>query len=246
MNTKPYPLGTYSKAFLTNVPANLTSKEANYYRQTIPKFPEEAIYVYSFKEGRMIYANGWEEVAGRKDGSITMLDVVNMSAPSHANFVHEINDKALMFIHNKTKDFEHYSFSIELKIVHTNGSEVPVIARVACFDSEDGKLTAIIGRFQINRNLIFGKVMRYAAFGPDKEEFEEELNRNLFYNYAISDKEKQALALLAEGYSFKEIASNLNVSPSAIEKRIVPMYKRFNVNGVTHLVSFAYENYILP
>jgi len=51
--------------------------------------------------------------------------------------------------------------------------------------------------------------------------------------------------LASEGFCFKEIADKLNVSNSAIEKRIIPMYKRFNVNSLTHLVGFAYRNNIL-
>jgi len=238
--------GSYSRAFITDVPADLTSKRALYFKQTIPKFPEEGIYIYSFKENRMIYADGWEEVVGYKDEEINMLGIVNMTAPDFSAFVNELNDKALKFIHNKHTELEKYSFSIELKIVHKDGSEVPVIARVSVYECENGNVCSIMGRFQINRSLTFGKVMRYAAFGPEKNEFEEELNKNLFYKYAISDKEKEALALVARGYSFKEIAYNFNVSPSAIEKRILPMYKRFNVKSLTHLVSFAYDNHILP
>jgi ATP/maltotriose-dependent transcriptional regulator MalT len=94
----------------------------------------------------------------------------------------------------------------------------PVVARVGVHESEKGRLASIIGRFQINRSLTFGKVMRYAAYGPEKEEFEEELNRSLFHRYAISNKEKEALSLVAKGYSFKEIANNLKVSQSAIER----------------------------
>ena len=52
--------------------------------------------------------------------------------------------------------------------------------------------------------------------------------------------------MVAKGYSFKEIANFFNVSQSAIEKRIIPLYKRFDVKSLTHLVSFAYENHILP
>ena len=239
-------IGNYSKSFITNIPADLKSKEALLFHKTIPKFPEDGIYVYSFKEGRMIYANGWEELVGYKDEEISMLGIVNLSAPDFSNFVNEVNDKALQFIHTKTEDLEKYSFSIELKLIHKNGTEIPVIARVGVHSSEQGKMTSIIGRFQINRSLIFGNVMRYAAYGPDKDEFEEELNKTLFYKYAISNKEKEALGLVAKGYSFKEIASLLNVSSSAIEKRILPLYKRFNVRGVAHLVSFAYDNFILP
>jgi DNA-binding CsgD family transcriptional regulator len=88
--------------------------------------------------------------------------------------------------------------------------------------------------------------MRYAAYGPEKEQFEEELNKQLFQHYAISQKEKEALALIASGYAFKEVAQQFQVSQSAIEKRILPLYKRFNVRSLTHLISFAYDNHILP
>ncbi|HWW39435.1 LuxR C-terminal-related transcriptional regulator [Pedobacter sp.] len=245
MNSKKN-FGEYSKNFISDVPADQESDEAQYFNQTIPRFPEEAIYIYSFKLNKMVYASGWEEVVGYKDDEINMLAIVNMSAPEFAPFSHDLNDKALKFIHNKTKDLEKYSFTIELKKIHKNGTLVPIVARVGVYSSENGKVTAIIGRFQINRNLIFGKVMRYAAFGPEKEKFEEELNKILFSHLAISDKEKEALALVAKGYSFKEIAHELNVSHSAIEKRIIPLYKRFNVKSLTHLVSFSYDNSILP
>jgi DNA-binding NarL/FixJ family response regulator len=71
------------------------------------------------------------------------------------------------------------------------------------------------------------------------------LNEQLFNQLAISRKEKEALELAAEGYAFKEIAEKLNVSRSAIEKRMIPLYKRFNVKSLPHLISFAYDNYIL-
>ncbi len=238
--------GDYSRNFITAVPADPSSEQAIFFKQTIPKFPEEAIYVYSFKENRMIFASGWEEVVGYQDDEINMLAIVNMSAPEYAPFSHDLNDKALQFIHAKTKDLEKYSFTIELKKIHKNGSLVPIIARVGVFSSENGRIESIIGRFQINRSLIFGKIMRYAAYGPEKEKFEEELNKILFSHLAISNKEKEALSLVAKGYSFKEIAHEFKVSHSAIEKRIIPLYKRFDVKSLTHLVSFAYDNYILP
>jgi DNA-binding CsgD family transcriptional regulator len=238
--------GDYSKTFITAVPADLKSEEALFFDERIPKFADEAVYIYSFKQNRMIYASGWEDVLGYKDDEINMLAIVNMSAPEFAHFSHELNDKALKFIHHKTKDLEKYSFTIELKKIHKNGTQVPISARVGVFSSDNGKIESIIGRFQVNRSLIFGKVMRYAAYGPEKEKFEEELNKILFSYLAISNKEKEALELVAKGYSFKEIAHALKVSHSEIEKRIIPLYKRFNVKSLTHLVSFAYDNYILP
>lgn len=237
--------GDYTKLNITDIPVDFSSKEASYYRKILPRFPEEAIYIYSFRKNRMIYADGWEEILGYKDDEITMLKIVSITTPEYAPFSNELNDKALKFINGKTEDLEKYSFMIELKKVHKNGSHIPLISKVGVFSSENGMVTAIIGRSQINRSINLGNIMRYAAYGPEKYEFEDELNKELFHYYAISMKEKEALTLAAQGYSFKEIASHLNVTSSAIEKRIIPMYSRFNVKSLAHLISFAYENHIL-
>ncbi len=238
--------GAYARSFITDQPADLSTEEARYFKQTIVKFPEEGVYIYSFLKGRMIYADGWEEIVGYRDDEISMLKIVNMTCPDYAPFVDEVNDKALMFIHTKSKDLEKYSFLIEMKKMHRDGREIPMVGRVGVYETLNGKAISIIGRFQVNRSLTFGKVMRYSAFGPEKDDFEEELNKTLFYQYAISGKEREALALVAKGFSFKEIASQFGVSQSAIEKRIRAMYKRFEVKSLTHLVSFAYDNHILP
>jgi DNA-binding CsgD family transcriptional regulator len=237
--------GDYTKTFITDVPADLNCEKASYFRKTIPRFPDEAIYIYSFEEKRMIYADGWEEILGYKDDEISMLTIVSITSPEYAPFSNELNDKAIQFINSRSEELEKYSFTIELKKIHKNGRLVPLISKVGVFSSENGTVTAIIGRSQINRSINLGNVMRYEAYGPDKSDFEEELNKQLFNHYAISRKEKEALEMAARGYSFKEIAEYFNVSQSAIEKRIIPMYKRFNVKSLTHLISFAYDNHIL-
>lgn len=238
--------GEFSKSMVTNTPADLNSLEAESLKKTIQRFPEEAIYIYSFMQNRMIYADGWEEVLGYKDDEINMLEIINSTTPEYAPFSHELNDKALLFLLNKTEELEKYSFTIELKKFHKNGDQVPLIVRVGVFKSDSGKVTEIIGRNQINESIALGKVMRYAAYGPEKSNFEENLNKELFRHFAISSKEKEAIDLVSKGYSFKEIAYHFNVSSSAVEKRILPLYKRFNVKSLTHLITFAYENHILP
>jgi DNA-binding CsgD family transcriptional regulator len=238
--------GNYTKRFVTDIPADLSTPLAIHYKNTIPRFPDEAIYIFSFEQGKMLYADGWEEVLGYRDDEISMLRIVTCTTPEYASFSQEINDKGLMFLHQETEDLEKYSFIIEVKKIHKNGSHVPLIQRVGVFKAIDGKLTEIIGRFQINRRINLGKIMRFDIFGPKKEEFEDFLSKLLFKEQAISGKEKEALSLVAKGFPFKEIASELNVSQSAIEKRIIPLYKRFGVKSLAQLVSFAYENHILP
>ncbi len=237
--------GEYSKSLISDTPADLLTEEALHFKKSITKFPEEAIYIYSFERDKMIYADGWEEVLGYKNNEISMLKLVSISTDEYTQFSNELNDKALLFINSQTHDLELYSFTIELKKIHKNGNHIPLIWRVAVHKAENGKVTQIIGHCQINRSLKFGTIMKYAAYGPAKSKFEENLNKVLFQHLAISEKEKQALSLVAQGQSFKEIATLLNVSQSAIEKRIIPLYKRFKVRSLSHLISFAIENNII-
>jgi DNA-binding CsgD family transcriptional regulator len=238
--------GDYSKSHITAVPADLSGREAQHFKQTIPKFPEEAVYIYSFQQNRMIYADGWEEVLGYRDDEINMFTIVNSTTPEYAAYSNELNDKALMFLHRIKEDLEKYSFAIELKKRHKDGHEVPLISRVGVFRAEAGQVAEIIGRSQISHSITFGKVMRCFVYGPEKSAFEDELKGSSFHYIGISKKEKEALALVAKGYSFKEIAHHYNVSQSAIEKRILPLYKKFEVKSLPHLISFAYQNHILP
>jgi DNA-binding CsgD family transcriptional regulator len=240
------PSTEYTKTMITDTPADLNSEEALYYKQTIQRFPGEAIYIYSFKQNRMIYADGWEDLLGYKDDEINLLTIVNSTSPEYAPFSHDLNDKALKFIFKKSIDLEKYSFQTELKKMHKNGEHIPLIVKVGVFRSENGRITEMICRNQVNHSITLGNIMRYAAYGPEIEEFEDELNKELFHHYAISEKEKEALALVAKGLAFKEIAYHYKISKSAVEKRILPLYKRFNVKSLTHLITFAYDNHILP
>ena len=237
--------GPFSRAFVTGTPADLQSERAALFRKTIPQFPDEAVYIYSFAEQRMTYANGWENVLGFKDDEMSMLLFISLTTPQFAPFVNELNDKALRFILEGHSEIDQYSFTIELKKFHKDGSEVPAIMRVGVFETAGDRVLSIIGRLQVAHHLRFGKVMRYAAYGPSKGAFEDDLSKDLFSYPAISPKEREALALVASGAAFKEIADKLGISQSAVEKRILPLYKRFGVKSLAHLISYAHTNDLL-
>jgi DNA-binding CsgD family transcriptional regulator len=138
-------------------------------------------------------------------------------------------------------------YTIEIKIRDQNGRDIPLIARVGVFDVfTDGTLKSIIGRFQVDYGLRFGKVMRFSAYGPEKDAFENDLSQNLFYPFRISDKELEVLRYLSQGFAYKEIADKTGVSISGLEKRVKPLFERFNVKNNASLVAFGFENNLLP
>jgi DNA-binding NarL/FixJ family response regulator len=130
--------------------------------------------------------------------------------------------------------------------MHQNGSEIPVVAKVKVHETFlDGSLKSIMGRFQVDFGLKFGKIMRYAAYGPEKEKFEMDLNTNLFYPYQISQQEADIISLLSNGHSYEEISNELKQDAVNIEKRVNDLIKRFEVKNETHLIAFAIENNLI-
>jgi len=237
--------GKYTEERVSKTPIDINSDEFLYYKKTIPHFEGEAVYVYSFKKNRMVYAAGWFDILGYKDEEMNLLTFINSTSEKYKDFANELNDNALKFLSTKTTDLEKYSFTLELEKIHKNGHLVPLFSRVGVFKATDGKVEEIIGISQTIKSLRYGDIMQFAAYGPEKSEFEETLSKELFRHYVISRKEKEALQLAAEGYAFKEIAHQLGVSQSAIEKRIIPMYKRFGVKSLPHLINFAHKNHLL-
>tara|TARA_B100000809_G_scaffold266892_2_gene332628 strand:+ start:1620 stop:2345 length:726 start_codon:yes stop_codon:yes gene_type:complete len=234
------------QSIVSDIPIDITSQAYQYFKKTIPKFPNQAVFIYSFKEQKMLYTEGWKDFIGYEDTEINMLLLLNSVLPEHANSLNELNKKALSFLSTKKERLEEYSITFEIQRFHKNGLVIPVFSRAGIYKSTCGKIDQVIGISQIVPSLKFGKVLQFAAYGPEKEEFEKILNKKLFHNIAISRKEKEALLLASKGYAFKEIGEKLNISQSAIEKRIIPLYKRFEVKSLSHLISFAYENHILP
>lgn len=237
--------GSYTKSLISDQPVNQKDPIYLQYKKLLPSFSNQAVYIYSFKENRMLYAQGWEEILGYRDDEITMLTIVSITTEKFLKFSMELNDKAMMFLKDVHEDLEEYSFTLELEKTHKNGTIVPLFSRVGVHKAENGQVTEIIGYSEVVKTLRLGNVMQYAAYGPKVNEFEGVLNKELFQYYAISKKEKEALSLAAKGYAFKEIAEQLNVSQSAIEKRIIPLYKRFNLRSLPHLIGFAYQNNLL-
>ena len=215
------------------------------YEKSVNCFPNQAVYVYSFEKGRMVFAKNWEKILGYKDEDINMMLLVEVTSPKYKQFSYEINDKALRFLMSTSENLTEYSFTIELEKQHADGSMVPLYWRVAVLKEANGRVAEIMGIAEKIDSIRLGDVMNYAAYGPEKSEFEESLSKELFRHYAISKKEKEAVQLAAKGLSFKEIADHVGVSQSAIEKRILPLYKRFECKSLPHLVSFAHENKLL-
>jgi DNA-binding CsgD family transcriptional regulator len=236
----------YALQFITDIPHNPSDPD-NISLPDITRLPNEGIYIYDFIKGKILYSNGWKDVIGYHNDEISMKKIVMLTSSDHIQFVREINDKALYFLHQRNTRLTEYHLSFGIKMKHRNGMDVPVSVLLQVYaTTPEGELLQIMGRFKGDDKLRLGRIRSFSVFGPEKEAFEQSLNNDLVYNLRISNKELEVIKLLAQGKTYKEIADDLSISKSAVEKRVAPLFKRFNVKNNAHLVGFAYENLLLP
>lgn len=239
----------YQRKFLqliSNKPVANDLPEAKYYSENLICVPEEAVHIYSIEHKRLIFAKGWKDLLGYDDDKVTAHDILNATTEEFSEFSGEFIFKIMMFLASRTNDLEKYRFTLALKKYHKDGHAVPLVNRICVLKQRKGRVLEIYSRMQRNPYIKFGKVHKWAGYGPEIEELEDILNKELFQNMAISKKERDALSLVARGFSFKQIAAHFNISLSAVEKRMIPLYKRFNVKSLPQLISYAYENHLLP
>lgn len=61
----------------------------------------------------------------------------------------------------------------------------------------------------------------------------------------LSDREREVLQLLTEGFSYKMVAAKLGISYYTVNAHIRKIYQKLSVNSVSEAVSFALKNKII-
>lgn len=219
------------------------------YRQPsflLHRFPNEAVYIYSLEKQTMVYLSGWEELLGFEEHEITLNLLMNLTTPEFKDFCSEMNRKAFNFALSLRDKFNEYSCLIETKKFNKKGQVINLLENAGIFKTENGKITEIIAKYQRIKSGRINNIRYYEAYGPENSNIDEVFEEVLTDHLAISGKEREVLQMAAKGMGIKEMADRAGVSHSAIEKRLMVLYKRFRVSNNSHLISYAYEIGILP
>lgn len=233
------------KQFFSDTPADLNTPEAEYFRKRIIRFPDEAVYIYSFKENKLLYVDGFYEMLGYKDDEISFIDIVSTTTKEYMDIKIGLHKNLQPLFLGTYKASTTQGGSAALKKICKDGSVVNTVSGFYVTRVENNKMVEIMGRIQLIREPIL-EHFSIQNFGFEVEKVTKDINYDVVNPYSLTEKEKEALKLVCKGYTFKEIALQLNVSSSAIEKRILPLYRKFNVHSLNHLVGFCYENHLLP
>ena len=72
-----------------------------------------------------------------------------------------------------------------------------------------------------------------------------ESNKDSGEDYNLSDREKQVLSLLVNGYSYKMIASEMIISIDTVRSHIKKIYEKLHVNSKSEAVAKAFKDKIV-
>jgi DNA-binding NarL/FixJ family response regulator len=72
-----------------------------------------------------------------------------------------------------------------------------------------------------------------------------EINDPVYANYHLSDREKQVLQFLVNGYSYKMIAAEMFIAIDTVRSHIKKIYEKLHVNSKSEAVAKAFKDNIL-
>lgn len=71
------------------------------------------------------------------------------------------------------------------------------------------------------------------------------MNNEKGENYNLSDREKEVLQLLVDGYSYKMIANDMFIAIDTVRSHIKKIYEKLHVNSKSEAVAKAFKNKIV-
>ncbi len=61
----------------------------------------------------------------------------------------------------------------------------------------------------------------------------------------FTDREREILNLVAEGYKSREIADDLNISVKTVEKYLYNLRRKTNLHSISSLLDYAFEKRVI-
>ena len=84
------------------------------------------------------------------------------------------------------------------------------------------------------------KILQMIQHNPKGENFKSGENINPEIFFSLSEREKEILQLLCQGLEYKEIASQINISPNTVKKHTCNIYQKLHVNSKAQVMRIAY------
>jgi len=232
----------FYETLLSNEPfqPNTSTKKSDLLK--IRTFSDEATYIYSLEKKKIVAADGWLQLLGYANSEINMHLLVSITSPDFKEFILEMNNQALAFILSKSENLHTYSCTIESKKISKTGSVVSLIESVRVFKSSRGKVLEVIGNYKLNPRISHPGNKYFQASGPGIESLVEKMQQFQAHEEVVNKRERKIIRMLANGKTVTEVANEILVSKSTVEKILSELCRKFKVNNRAELIAYSQRN----
>jgi DNA-binding NarL/FixJ family response regulator len=182
------------------------------------------------------------ELLGYENEEISMHMLVEITTPDHKEFIQEMNNQALAFILSKSANLYEYSCTTECIKFNKQGEEVALLESVKVHRSLKGKVVEVIGTYKRNPRMPHPRNKYFQASGPGIESLVEKMRLIAGRKDIITEREHDIMRIFTNGKTVTEVAKEIFVSKSTVEKNLSQLYRKFNVRNLTELIAYSHKN----
>lgn len=236
--------GNYTKAFLSTDVSPSNSIEHTYYNNLIEVGENEACYIYSFKENKLIFTKQIDALFGIPKESLNMVLLNSIFEKDFNLFFKEFHDRLLLYLYNNKDHIQSFSCSY---ITRIKKFKFPILVNLKFLKTDDsGNLVSIIGRIKRHENLKTTKVIQYSLNGDFEEKFTNRINFGIDHSLCISEKNINLLEILESDKSLDKASETLSITKEEISRRISQLNDRYDLKSLDELLEFSKANFLIP
>lgn len=213
----------------------------------MPLFPDQFIYVYNYKEGRMTFTRGFAEVLGYADAEVDIELLYRIFHPEDAPIVARLNEVLIRTMTQLPVPVQPFDLcvTVDYRMRKANGDYIKVLRQTAidAIDAETGQAVSTVSICKDISTIKTSIKVGWQVRGSGSDQVDVDLLRPHMpaLQYRPTMREMEVVRKLAQGKSSKIIADELHLSEHTVAAHRRNLLKRTGLKNTTELVSMVKE-----
>lgn len=213
----------------------------------MPLFPDQFLYVYNYKEGRMTFARGFAEVLGYDDAEVDVELMYRTYHPEDAPIVARLTEVLIRTMTRLPAPVQPFDLCVTMdyRMRKANGDYIKVLRQSAidAIDAETGLAVSTVSICKDISTIKTSTKIGWQVRGSGSELLEVDMLRPHMtaLQYRPTPREIEVIRKLAEGKSSKIIAHELRVSEHTVAAHRRNLLQRTGLKNTAELVSHVKE-----
>jgi len=207
--------------------------------ESFPLMPNQYLYFINFTTSEVPYHKNLDKVLGYTE-KLDMPLLMNMIHPDDVDTVTKVSNAALEYlIKIKIKDTFAVNFTVSNRTRKKNGSFITVLRQMTIVDVDtQGNIQSALAVCSDISDIKTSNEVTYSLEGPNNDIFYTNVENILDKppRPDLTERETEIIKLIAKGYSSKEIADLLFISPNTVITHRKNMMLKLEANNVVDLV----------